>query len=168
MTDLEQVLINSYKAGMIEYVESHPEDFDELVKLSIEDKQPFSWRAAWLLWSCMTKNDQRVFHYIDSMIKTLPTKRDGHQRELVKILSDMELNEDQEGQVFDICVSLWEKIGKKPSIRYTAFKEILKIAQKYPELANEISFLTQEHFTETLSPGVRKSINRMITDFKKS
>lgn len=168
MTDLEQVLINSYKAGMIEYVESHPEDFDELVKLSIEDKQPFSWRAAWLLWSCMTKNDQRVFHYIDSMIKTLPTKRDGHQRELVKILSDMELNEDQEGQVFDICVSLWEKIGKKPSIRYTAFKEILKIAQKYPELANEISFLTQEHFTETLSPGVRKSINRMIADFKKS
>ena len=168
MTDLEQVLINSYKAGMIEYVESHPEDFDELVKLSIEDKQPFSWRAAWLLWSCMTKNDQRVFHYIDSMIKTLPTKRDGHQRELVKILSDMELNEDQEGQVFDICVSLWEKIGKKPSIRYTAFMEILKIAQKYPELANEISFLTQEHFTETLSPGVRKSINRMITDFKKS
>ena len=168
MTDLEQVLVNSHKEGMIEYVDSHPEDFDELVKLSIEDKQPFSWRAAWLLWSCMTKNDQRVFHYIDSMIKTLPTKRDGHQRELVKILSDMELNEDQEGQVFDICVSLWEKIGKKPSIRYTAFKEILKIAQKYPELANEISFLTQEHFTETLSPGVRKSINRMITDFKKS
>ena len=39
-------------------------DFEEIIKLAIVDKQPYSWRAAWLLWSCMDKNDQRIHKYI--------------------------------------------------------------------------------------------------------
>lgn len=54
-TKLEHILTNSYKADMISYLKSHPEDFDEAIKLAIADKQPYSWRAAWLLWSCMKK-----------------------------------------------------------------------------------------------------------------
>jgi hypothetical protein len=52
-TALEWTLTNSYKADMISYLAAHPEDFEEVVKLAIADKQPYSWRAAWLLWSCM-------------------------------------------------------------------------------------------------------------------
>jgi len=49
---------------MISYLKSHPDDFEEIIKLAIVDKQPYSWRAAWLLWSCMDKNDQRIHKYI--------------------------------------------------------------------------------------------------------
>ena len=64
-TKLEHILTNSYKADMISYMKSHPEDFEEAIKLAITDKQPYSWRAAWLLWSCMDKNDQRINKYIE-------------------------------------------------------------------------------------------------------
>ena len=161
-TTLEQILTNSYKAGMVSYMSAHPEDFKEAIKLAISDKQPYSWRAAWLLWSCIEKNDHRIQGHIKDLIDSIPTKNDNQQRELFLILQKMEINEEFEGILFNICVCVWEKINKKPSVRFNAFKLIVKIAKKYPELSKEIGFLTQNQYMNSLSPGVKKSISKMI------
>jgi hypothetical protein len=161
-TALERILTSSYKAGMISYMVSHPEDFMEVIGLALSDKQPYSWRAAWLLWSCMEKNDKRVQERIKDFIDAIPTKSDNQQRELFLILQNMELNEEVEGILFNICVNVWEKVNKKPSVRLNAFKLVVKIAKKYPELSNEIGFLTQNQYMNSLSPAARKSIFRMI------
>jgi hypothetical protein len=165
---LEEKLIASYKTEMISFLKAHPEYFEEALQLAISDKQPFSWRAAFLLWSCMEENDKRVQKHIKSIVNSIKTKKDGHQRELLKILSNMEIKEKYEGRLFDICISLWEQIDKKPSVRMTAFKFILKIAKKHPELKEEINFLTQDHYLESLSPGVKNSIERMVQEEIKS
>ena len=57
ISTLEHILTSSCEADMIFYIASHPEDFKEATKLAISNKQPYSWRAAWLLWSCMEEND---------------------------------------------------------------------------------------------------------------
>jgi hypothetical protein len=59
-------------------------------------------------------------------------------------------------------VTVWERIGKKPSVRYNAFKIIVKIAKKHPDLSHEIGFLIQDQYLESLSPTVKKSISKMI------
>ena len=159
---LEHKLITSYKEEMIAFMNSHPEHFEEAVELAIGNKEKVCWRAAFLLWGCMEKNDLRIKKHINKIIKVIPEKKDGHQRELIKILSKMELNEDQEGSLFNICMNLWEQLDKVPSIRMTAFKFIMRMVDKYPELSEEISVITQNHYLETLSPGVRHSISRMI------
>jgi len=161
-TELEYILTHSYKAEMISYIKSHPENFEEAIKLAISDKQPYSWRAAWLLWSCMDKNDQRVHKYIDKIIDALPTKDDDQLRELLIILQRMELSDDQEGKLFDLCINTWEKIGKQPSLRFNAFKLIVKIAKRHPDLSKEINFLTESHYTDSLSDTVKKSILKMM------
>jgi hypothetical protein len=112
-TALEWTLTNSYKADMISYLASHQEDFEELIKLAISDKQPYSWRAAWLLWSCMEENDHRIRRYLKRIIDTLSTKNDEQQRELLIMLQKMEINDELEGSLFNHCVSIWEKTGKK-------------------------------------------------------
>ena len=159
---LEEKLITSYKEEMISFLNDHPEYFDEAIQLAISDKQPFSWRAAFLLWSCMKENDKRVQRYIKQIVDSIKTKKDGHQRELLKILSKMEIKEKYEGKLFDVRMSLWEQIRKQPSIRMTALKFILKTAKKHPELKEEIVYLTQDHYLESLSPGVKNSIKRMV------
>jgi hypothetical protein len=165
VTPFEHLLTNSYKAGLISYMNTHPEDFEEAIKLAIADKQPYSWRASWLLWSIMEENDQRIKPYIKKIIKSLTTKNDDHQRELLIILFKMEISEEYESILFDFCVSVWEKINKRPSVRLTAFKMIIKIAQKHPDLFHEINFLTQNQYLESLSSTVNKSISRMIKEF---
>ena len=52
---------------MISFMATHPEVFEEAIQLAISDKQPYSWRAAWLLWSIMDVNDPRIQGYINDM-----------------------------------------------------------------------------------------------------
>jgi hypothetical protein len=161
-TALEHVLTSTYKVGMISYLKAHPEDIDEAIKLAISDRQPYAWRAAWLLWSCMEENDPRVQKYIKEIVNSVKEKKDGHQRELIKILLQMDLAKKYEGLLFNICLDVWEQINKNPSVRYTAMKFIIKMAKKHPDLAKEITFLTQDQFMETLSPGVKRSLDKMM------
>ncbi len=147
---------------MISHIAAHPENFTELIELTLSDKQPYSWRAAWLLWSCMEKNDQRLLCHIQQLISSIPYRKDEQQRELLIILQKMKLTEDAEGLLFDICISIWEAVHKKPSVRMNALKLILKIAKPYPEMLNEISYLTQEQYLEGLSSCARTAITKMV------
>ena len=149
---------------MISFMELHPEVSKEAIELAISDKQPYSWRAAWLLWSCMEENDKRIQKYIEKIIDTLQTKKDGHQRELLKILSRMELKEEYEVRLFNVCTGVWEQIHKAPSVRFTALKFMMKIAKKHPDLSREITFLTQDRYLESLSPGIKESVSRMVKE----
>lgn len=162
LSPLEECLTHNYKDGMIAFLNEHPECWEEAIELAITNKQPYSWRAAWLLWSCLEKNDVRIQPHIQSFIEGLKNKKDGHQRELLKILIVMELTEEQESSLLDFCIQLWKDIQKTPSVRYTSFRFMHLIAAKYPELRNEIKFYTEKKYVETLSPGVRKSINKLI------
>lgn len=165
-TEFENILITEYKESMIAFLKARPEFFDEAVRLAIAEKQPFSWRSAWLLWSCMDENDERLKKYISKLINAIDGKKDGHQRELLKILSKMELNENHFGKLFNVCVNIWESINKRPSVRFTAFKMIEKIADKHYELRNEIIFLTQERYLEQLSPGIKNSLIKTFRRFQ--
>ena len=149
---------------MIQYLSGHPKSFEEAVQLALADKQPYSWRAAWLLWSCIEENDSRIKAHTRSFIECMVGKSDGHQRELLKILYLMDIDEEFEGILFEHCISIWEKINKQPSVRFNAFKIIVKISRNYPELSREIRFLTQDHYMDTLSKGIRHSLMRMIDD----
>ncbi len=160
--------MNAYKEEMIAYLHAHPEDFNEAIQLAVSDKPRYSWRAAWLLWSCMKVNDDRVHKYIKQIVNALVMKEDNHQRELMKILLNMDLDEDSEGRLFDHCMTIWESVNKQPSARVTAFKFILKIFNKHPELFDEIEFFTRDHYLETLSPGIKRSVLRMINEMKRA
>ncbi len=161
-TKLEYALTHSHKNEMISFMKIHPEYFEEAIELAITDKQPYSWRAAWVLWSCITKNDPCVQKHVNRIIGCIGNKSDGHQRELLKILLEMDLTEEQQGYLFDLCVSLWEQVEKKPSVRFTAFRFIVRTAQKHPDLRNELRLYTQEKYLRSLSPGVHRSIEKMI------
>jgi len=164
MSVLEDKLLNSYKEEMISFMYAHPEYFEEAIELAIADKQLYSWRAAWLLWSCMEENDPRIKKYIKNIVNTLKTKDDSHQRELLKILLMMDIEEEYESILFDHCMNIWEQINKPPAVRVNALKFIIKIAKKHPELSQEISFLTQDHYLESLSPGAKHSVSKLMKE----
>jgi hypothetical protein len=76
----------------------------------------------------------------------------------------MELDEKYEGVLFDICLGIWEQIDKSPSVRINALKMIIKIANKHPELTQEILFLTEDHYLASLSPGAKHSALKLMTE----
>jgi hypothetical protein len=158
---LEHTLIDNTKSALISYMDSHPESFEELVNLSLSDKQPYSWRASWLLWSCIIENDDRLDAHIHQIINLIPSFREEQQRELFIVLYKLKIPSELEGIVFDLCISTWEQTNKKPSVRFNAFKLLAKIAKSYPELSKEIKYYTQDKYLETLSTNAKKSILKL-------
>lgn len=159
---LDSVLRRRVKSEVADFLTIHPQYFEDAINLALSNNQPTCWRAAWMISDSINNNDPRVKPYIHKIIEELPKLEDGHQRELLKILLKMKLEEDFESLLFDLCVDLWEQVRKQSSVRNFAFKGMLKVAEKYPDLNNEILTLTQPHFIHPLSPGIRKSVVKSI------
>jgi len=146
---------------LISYLENDLNAFDTAVNIALSDEQPQAWRATWLIGQCIKQDDHRVKKAVKKVIPLLSNKDDGHLREWLKIIEKSKLSERQEGEIFDLCVTIWELIDKSPSVRIVALRFLVKIVKKYPELVEEIKYLFQDHYTETLSPGINNSFYKL-------
>ena len=158
-TQLEYILRKNLKPENIVFIEQHPELFEELVLLANSDK-PLAYRATSLLWGCISDNDPRINPYIDNIVNNIHQKDVSHQRELLKLLLKINCKEEHIPLIFDLCVNMWLN-NSQPSVRFTAFKMMMKLSIKYPELVNEISQLTQDKYMGNLSKTAQKSIIKM-------
>ncbi len=140
----------------------YKENFNFLIKHMQEDVKPTSWRTAWVVGHLMEKDDKKIKKHLTKIIKSIKGKTDGHQRELIKIVRKMKLNEEQEGLFFDVCMEIWESVNKQPAVRYYCGVYIIEMAKKYPEIKNELEFLTTDYYTQTLSPGIKRIFEREL------
>jgi hypothetical protein len=155
------------KEMMLGYLDDHPELEEYTIQLAYQNLDPQSWRACWLTQLVCTKNDPRLKPHINEMIQSLIGKSDGHQRELLKVIQKADWNEDQEGYLFEQCLSICGSIEKSPSVRITAFRVLAKLIGKYPELWYEIQFIIEEDYLDTLSHGIKNGFIKELAALKK-
>ena len=135
----ELLAVRIEKDAFISIIKSDESLYQDLIDFTLSDKDPENWRAAWILGHCTFKNDQRLQPYTTKIIKAIPNKKDGHQRELLKLLEKLPLDDLQEGMLFDHCVSLWEQLNHSSSVRFFAMKGMIRIAEKYPALKRDLT-----------------------------
>jgi hypothetical protein len=162
-SEWHDLLTNTFdKQKLVDYLNSNPQLFEGTAKLAYEKRHPQSWRACWVLEHVMSKDDPRLSQHVSAMIKKLSELEDGHQRELLKILQKMTLDDEQEGRLFNAALTIWEKVSKKPSVRFKAFTYMTSVIRKYPELWTDMQFVVQQEYLETLSPGVKSSVLKQL------
>jgi len=149
------------KDGLLSYMHKNPDAFTPFVKLSLMST-PEAWRASWLVGHIMLKNDKRIQSSVPTMIDSLLLLNQGHQRQTLIILLNMFLDDNQQGKLFDHCLTIWENIKIIPSTRITAMKFILKTVDKFPDLKPEIKLWTQDKYLESLSPGIKNSLLKQL------
>lgn len=150
------------KSAWVALMKAHPEFFTEALEIALSDKHPEGWRSAWLVYADMYRNDQRIQPYVLKLIESLKGKNCGHQRELLKIISRMELDEEHEGALFDTCLTIWKDVSKLSSVRMTAFRQLVRIAWNHPELKTELNYFVGETYTTSLSPGIKNSLEQLV------
>jgi len=159
--NFKQQLVEGFnKPELVDFINENDENFVFAMNLALSVEQPYAWRSTWVLNHSVKNKDQRLTKYTEKILSNLHQLKDGHQREFLKLLEKTIIDDDNEGFLFDNCMTIWEDVDKIPSVRIVAFKIIINIAEKYPELINEIDFITQTHYVETLSPGIKNSLYR--------
>lgn len=158
MVSLEYVMKHYRKDGMMRVVKERAGAVEELADMALGSDSYLAWRSAWLLWSCMEANDDRVKPFVDRLLEHLPNAADNLKREIFKVLELLELSEEQEAVLFDICVEEWKSVFKKPGVRFNAFKILVKIIRKYPEMSDFLDLLTEDQYFDTMSLTARKSL----------
>lgn len=161
--NIEALIEGQYqkKDKVLLFFKANPQLFADLVEASLYSTNKKSWRYTLLIGHLIKKNDTRILPYISAFIEVLAaSKIDGQQRQILVILDKMKFTEDQEGELFNICMTIWETISKIPSTRIRAFWMMERISLSYPELKQELRCFVTPYYTETLSPGIKKYITK--------
>jgi hypothetical protein len=160
--NIEYLLVNKFsKDELLSFIKKNPDQFINVYNIAKTNNQPQAWRATWLLNQIIVKDDKRLKNETSSILKLIPNCNEGHQREWLRVLEKIKVKEDEESVLFGICIDIWKDILKSPGVRIIAFRILVNITKKYPDLIDEIKLLTQNHFTETLSPGIKNSFIKL-------
>ncbi|NQZ78034.1 MAG: hypothetical protein HRT61_18315 [Ekhidna sp.] len=147
-----------HKESLLAQIQSDTNNFDLLLTWSLESDQPVGWRSAWLLRQILKVKDSRLSGKIAVMLSRFQTFNESQKREWLKALLNQELTDEEEGVLFDFCMSEWQKISNHPALRASAIQVIFKILTAYPELKDELTHVMTPEYTESLSPGIQKGV----------
>ncbi len=151
---------------IINFLSDNPDYVQKFIDYSLSGKKN-AWRATWILYHYSNRHGISQLQpfatdYINLIKKN---KIDGYIRETIKIVNQLELNEEQTCEFYDICLELLWNNKMQPSVRSVAFEFLLKTANKYPELQNEI-FEVFSQIKEHLSNGIKQSLTNRIANYK--
>lgn len=135
-------------------------------ELALSDHER-AWKAGWILNKAVQQKMFDVDSHCEQICSAVEGKPSNQKRELLKLLEHCALKEDVEGFIFDVAVTCWEDLGAQSAKRMVAFRLMLKIAKRYEALVPEITALTSERFLKGLSPGIKRSIKKRLSDLLK-
>ena len=140
--------------------------WNELSLLIFDDDYDVAWRSIWMLNEAPQNKLDSMKLDIDKIIKRSMVRGSSQQREVLKFLSRTPIPEKSLGLYYDWTQSLWIDIQNIPSVRIAALRAITRVIGIHPELKSEIQpFLTTEHF-DTLSPGIKKQVLKMLNELE--
>jgi hypothetical protein len=114
----------------------------------------------------LVQNDPHFLPYLEKLLNAIPHKKDGHQRELLKLLFLVDWDDKMEGELYEYCMQIWLQIHKSSSVRAVAMEVMLRISNKYPALKQELGLLLQDTYLATLSPGIKSSLIKRLNKKK--
>ncbi len=163
LDNLRQVLLlseSNIKHQTIAYINHHPEEINNIIKMSFGDIQPEGWRSAWVL-SELLKKDKSIIKNPQSFIDKIIDKLDkfnspGQIREFLKVLLMYDIPEKHMGKLISLSFDWLLQADADKSFKMYGMQIIYNYSKQEPDLLVELRLILEELITYE-SPGV---INR--------
>lgn len=150
------------------YIGPSHEKFKELMDLLLEDEYRIVQRASWVVKHTCDSNPLLIYPYLGDLIPRLRTPlHDAYKRNILHILSMLEVPEEHLGELTDICFESLENRKEAVAIRVHAMQNLHNICFKEPELANELKLFIEE-FMPHESAGFKSRGKKIINSLRKN
>ena len=141
--------------------------FYSLLDLSINEKDPIAWRAAWILDGSDEHYPGLAKKHIPAIISALPgLESAGTLRSLLRLLTRYEIPEEDQGILIDLCFGYLVSELIPVAVKAHAMQIIYQHALIYPELKEELVSILEDQMDNN-SVGFRSRGNRIIRDLAK-
>lgn len=146
-----------------------PELFPEAFELVLKNSGTISSRASRAIYFCSVKDQSFIIPYIDLIIDaTLSIENTSIRQNLLRLLSEMELNEDTHriGALIDHCFKRIDSIESTPAIKVYSLEIVYNLSQNIPDLQNEL-ISTIENQLEQSGAGFQSRGMRILKKLSK-
>jgi len=141
--DFKTLLINfpsgAEKDLFIAEVGRSREKFQTLLELTLYEKDPLAWRAAWILDGSDEQQPGMAGSSLSTIVQRLPRlESKGALRSLLRMLCRYEIPEDDQGLLVDLCFSYMLSELYPVAVKVHAMQIIYNHTLIYPELKDEL------------------------------
>lgn len=157
----------SIRDRIVSYVGDDTEKMAVLMTFFLD--QTYHWRynqrAAWPVSKIAEQRPDLVQPYIGNMMAaSREARHDAVKRNTVRILQFVPIPEELEGVVFDLCYTWLNDPAEPVAIRVFSMTVLTSIAEKYPEMADELRSCILLHYdngTAGFQSRARKTLKRL-------
>ena len=152
----------------IQAVGTSRKEVTSLLDLILEEKDPISWRAAWVLDGCDELHPGLVEDRIPGIVQRLPDlESTGALRSLLRMLCRYGIPEEQQGLLIDLCFGYMVSELYPVAVKVHAMQVIYQHTLLYPELKEELQTVIEDQL-ENNSVGFRSRGRRILRQLEKS
>jgi hypothetical protein len=123
--------------------------FRKLMELFLRGEYRVTQRSAWIVNLCADKHPELIRPYLKQMIGRMqePGVHDAVRRNVIRILQFIEIPEKLLGEVATVCFNYLSSPGEPIAVRVFSMTVLANIAQKKPELKNELRLVIEQQLS---------------------
>lgn len=145
------------------YIIEQPNQLADLMACFFDHDLRICQRAAWPVCKLGIQKPHLLEPYMESMISNLANPRhDAVVRNTVRVWAEMDIKEEYEGRIFDLCFEFICDPKAAVAIRAFSISVAANIARKYPELAQELSLELKNQLIYETKPAVLARARKYI------
>ncbi len=170
--DIKEALLEEHSKAqtlrITKYINSDPNKFEVLMNLILNDEYRVVQRGSWVVRYCYEDEPNLILPYLEEIISKLRNpSHDAYKRNMLVILSEIDVPNKFIGELADICFDALENRSEAVAIRAHAISNLYNICFKEPDLANELKLLLEE-FMPHESAGFKSKAKKTITNLRKN
>lgn len=160
-------LLTNFPSGaekdlFISEVGQSADKFQALLQLTLFEKDPLAWRAAWILDGSDEQNPGLASGHLSTVIQRLPElESKGALRSLLRMLCRYAIPEDDQGLLVDLCFGYMVSELYPVAVKVHAMQIIYNHALIYPELKDELRTVIEDQVANN-SVGFKSRGMRII------
>lgn len=152
---------------MIDEVIKSKTHFTSLLKLTLQEKDPLAWRAAWVLDGSDEKKPGLARNHLSKIVKALPKlESKGALRSLLRLLTRHDIREEDQGLLIDLCFSYLVSEQYPVAVKAHAMQIIYQHVLIYPDLKHELIAVIEDQ-AENNSAGFKARGTMLIKQMEK-
>src|SRR5690554_4424535 len=131
---------------IVSYIENDADRFGQLFHLFRNGERRIAQRAAWSVSYCVEKFPELIYPYCGEMVDYLRTPgiHDSIKRNILRIFRDINIPVEMEESLLELCFDYLMDKKEAVAIRVFAMKVLANLAEKYPEINNELKILIED------------------------